>query len=189
MKTDCSYCRMRALRLGCPAVPRPGPISHLHRETIKMKTRTVFLALAFCLFTAALSFASDPSIGTWKLNEAKSKIPAGAGKNVTVVYTADGDNLKAVLDGVDGSGKPTHSEWVGKFDGKDYPVTGAPNVDARSIKMVDEHHYKIANLKDGKVTQTGTLVIAPDGKSRVLKTSGTDAAGKKTSATFVYDKE
>ena len=154
-----------------------------------MKTRTVFLALAFCLCAAAASFAANPNVGTWKLNEAKSKIPAGVSKNTTVTYTADGDNLKAVLDGVDGKGNPTHSEWVGKFDGKDYPVTGDPHVDARSITRVSENHYKFANKKEGKVVASGTLVLAPDGKSRTLTTTGTNAEGKKVSATFLYDKE
>ncbi len=121
--------------------------------------------------------------------KAKSKIPAGVSKNTTVTYTADGDNLKAVLDGVDGKGNPTHSEWTGKFDGKDYPVTGDPNVDSRSITKVDEHHYKVASKKDGKVVQSGNIVLAPDDKSRTLTISGTNAAGKKTSATYIYDKQ
>ncbi len=154
-----------------------------------MKTRTTLLALAFCLSVVAVSFADNPNIGTWKLNESKSKIPAGASKNTTVTYTADGDNLKAVLEGVDGKGNPTHSEWVGKFDGKDYPSTGDSRIDSRSITKVDDHHYKIANKKDGKVVTTGTLVLAPDGKSRTLTTTGTNAEGKKASATFVYDKQ
>jgi hypothetical protein len=154
-----------------------------------MKTRTMLLALAFCLSVVAVSFADNPNVGTWKLNDAKSKIPAGVSKNTTVTYTADGDNLKAVLDGVDGKGNPTHSEWTGKFDGKDYPVTGDPNVDSRSITKVDEHHYKVASKKDGKVVQSGNIVLAPDGKSRTLTISGTNAAGKKTSATYVYDKQ
>jgi len=154
-----------------------------------MKTRTMFLALAFCLSVVAMSFADNPNVGTWKLNESRSKIPAGVSKNTTVSYTADGDNLKAVLDGVDGKGNPTHSEWIGKFDGKDYPVTGDPNVDSRSITKVDEHHYKVASKKDGKVLQSGNIVLAPDGKSRTLTTSGTNAAGKKMSATYIYDKQ
>jgi hypothetical protein len=154
-----------------------------------MKTRTMLLALAFCLSAVALSFADNPNLGTWKLNDAKSKIPAGVSKNTTVTYTADGDNMKAVLDGVDGKGNPTHSEWTGKFDGKDYPVTGDPRVDSRAITKVNDHHYKVASKKDGKVVQTGTVAIAPDGKSRTLVVSGTDAAGKKASATFVYDKQ
>ena len=166
-----------------------APNKLLHRKTTKMKTRTMFLALAFCLSAIAVSFADNPNIGTWKLNESKSKIPAGVSKNTTVTYTADGDSLKAVLDGVDGKGNPTHSEWTGKFDGKDYPVTGDPNVDSRSITKVDEHHYKVASKKDGKVVQSGNIVLAPDDKSRTLTISGTNAAGKKTSATYIYDKQ
>jgi hypothetical protein len=154
-----------------------------------MKTRTMFLALAFCLSVVAISFATDLNTGTWKLNESKSKIPAGVSKNTTVAYSADGDNMKAVLDGLDGKGNPTHSEWTGKFDGKDYPVTGDPTVDARSITKVDDHHYKVVSKKDGKTTLTGNIAIAPDGKSRTLTTSGANAAGKKSSATFVYDRE
>ena len=60
------------------------------------------------------------------------KFAPGAVKNLTVVYTAVGDNYKCVVDGVDGAGKPSHNEWTGKFDGKDYPVTGDPTADARS---------------------------------------------------------
>ena len=89
-----------------------------------MKNRKIAVTLALCFFALALSAAENPNIGTWKLNEAKSKIPAGVGKNTTVVYSAAGDMFKVTTDGVDGSGKPAHSEWTGKFDGKPYPVTG-----------------------------------------------------------------
>ena len=70
-------------------------------------------------------------MGTWKLNEAKSKIAPGAPKNSTVVYEAAGDNVKVTIDGTDGEGEPLHSAWTGKFDGNDYPVTGGPSVDMR----------------------------------------------------------
>ena len=149
----------------------------------------MFLALAFCLAVVAVSFAEDANVGTWKLNESKSKIPAGVTKNSTVTYTADGDNMKGVIEGVDGKGNAIHSEWVGKFDGKDYPVTGDPSVDARSIQKVDDHHYKVANKKGGKTTLSGTATISADGKTRTLHTSGTTADGKKVSGTSVYDKQ
>jgi len=157
-----------------------------------MKMRTIIVALAFCVAACAASFASDASdanVGTWKLNEAKSKIPAGMSKNISVVYTAEGDSYKAVVDGVDGSGKPTHNEWTGKFDGKDYPVTGDPTADTRAIKKVDDSHYELTNKKDGKATTTGTITFSADGKTRTLVTHGTDAKGKKVSATSVFDKQ
>ena len=149
----------------------------------------MFLIAAFCVCVAAACFADDANVGSWKLNEAKSKIPAGAAKNTTVVYTAAGDSYKCVVDGTDASGKPSHNEWTGKFDGKDYAVTGDSNADMRSVQKVDAHHYKIANKKGGKTTLTGTVVVSADGKTRTLTTSATDASGKKVTATAVYDKQ
>ena len=152
-----------------------------------MKTRTMLLTLLFCLSVAAVSFAADANVGTWKLNEAKSKIAAGSPKNITVVYTAAGDSYKCVVDGVDGGGKPTHNEWTGKFDGKDYPVIGDPNSDTRAIQKVDDHHYNLNNKKGGKTTVDGTIVV--EGKTRTLTLHRTDASGKKSTSTAVYDKQ
>jgi len=154
-----------------------------------MKARTIILTLALCFIAGAVGFASDVNMGTWKLNEAKSKIAPGASKNSTVVYEAAGDNVKATLDGTDGKGKPTHSEWTGKFDGKDYPVTGDTNSDMRSLKKIDDRTLELTVKKDGKVTLTGRIVVSADGKSRTVSTSGTDAKGKKVKNTAVYDKQ
>lgn len=153
-----------------------------------MRTRTIVSVAAFCMIAVA-AFAADPNVGSWKLNDAKSKFPAGAAKNQTVVYTADGDSYKCVVDGVDGSGKPAHNEWTGKFDGKDYPVTGDPTADSRSIKMVSAGHYSLTNKKDGKTVVTGTIVFSADQKTRTLTTHTTDAAGKKVTTVAVYDRE
>ncbi len=154
-----------------------------------MKTKTIGLTVALCFIAVAVGFASDVHIGTWKLNEAKSKLAPGALKNNTVTYEIMGDKVKATLDGTDGAGKPTHNEWTGKFDGKDYPVTGDPLSDSRSYKKVDDHTLDVTVKKDGKITITGRIVISADGKSRTLTTSSTDAAGKKTKSIAEYDKQ
>jgi len=150
-----------------------------------------------CLLTFAVLFAAasaclaadDASMGTWKLNEAKSKFSPGAPKNTTVVYEAAGDSVKVTVDGVGADGKPSHNEWTGKFDGKDYPVTGDSSVDTRSYKRVDAHTLKLSNKKGDKVTMSGTAAVSADGKTRTVTISGTDASGKKVSATAVYDKQ
>jgi hypothetical protein len=59
-----------------------------------MKTRTILFTLLLCFVVAAVCFADDPHMGTWKLNEAKSKIGPGAPKITTVVYEAAGDSIK-----------------------------------------------------------------------------------------------
>ena len=154
-----------------------------------MKARTALLTLALCFAVAAPCFAQNSQMGTWKINEGKSQLPAGFMKNTNVVYEAAGDKVKASTDGFDKDGKPFHTEWTGKFDGKDYPLTGDPTSDARSYKMIDEHTLAIANKKGGKVTTSGRIVVAPDGKSRTLSVTGTDSAGKKVSSVAVYDKQ
>ncbi len=155
-----------------------------------MKTRTIALTIVTCFVGLTLCFAENPMMGTWKLNEAKSKFSPGASKSMTVVYEADGDNMKCTIDGVDGKGKPFHNEWVGKFDGKDYPVTGdTATGDTRSAKKINDHTVAIGLKKDGKVVATGRIVIAADGKTRTVTLSGTDAMGKKTHSSAVYDKQ
>ena len=153
-----------------------------------MKTRTALLTFLSLFVGLTMCFAANPNLGTWKLNEAKSKIPAGVSKNVTVKYEAAGDSIKATVDGVDGQGKPTHNEWTGKFDGKDYPVTGDPTSDTRSIKQIDDHHLELTVKKGGKVTITGKVVVAADGKSRTLTSSGLDSMGMKIETMSFYDK-
>src|SRR5215468_5796911 len=103
-----------------------------------MKTRTALMAVLVCLVCATLTFAQSPQMGTWKLNEAKSKIPAGTPKNTTVVYEAAGDNVKVSTDGTGRDGKPAHTEWTGKFDGKDYPLTGDSSADSRAYTKVND---------------------------------------------------
>jgi hypothetical protein len=154
-----------------------------------MKTRTILLTLAVCVFAVAVSFAANPNMGTWKLNEAKSKLPATAVKNNTVVYEAAGDSIKVTVDGTDAEGKPTHNEWTGKFDGKDYPLTGDPSADTRSYKVVNDHTTDLTNKKGGKTTLSGRIVVSTDGKSRSITVSGTDSKGVKVKYTAVYDKQ
>jgi len=154
-----------------------------------MKAKAIVLTLALCFVAVASGYAADAFTGTWKLNESKSKLSPGSPKNNTVVYETAGDNVKITVDGTDPTGNPTHNEWTGKFDGKDYPVSGDPNADTRSYKMVDDHTLTTSNKKNGKTTSTARIVVSVDGKSRTVTASGTDPSGKKYHGTAVYDKQ
>jgi hypothetical protein len=154
-----------------------------------MSTRAIVLTALLGLFATSACLAADANMGTWKLNEAKSTIPAGAPKNNTVIYTAAGADVKVTVDGVSADGKATHNEWTGKFDGKDYPLTGDPTANTRSYKKMGENGLELTNKKDGKTVTVGHITISADGKVRTLKVNGTDADGKKFSYTAVYDKQ
>ena len=154
-----------------------------------MKIKVILLTLAVFFVGVVVCSADDPQMGTWKLNEAKSKLAAGMPKNNTIVFEAAGDSVKVTIDGTDSAGNPAHNEWTGKLDGKDYPVTGDPNSDARSYKQIDDHTLAFTLKKGGKVTITGRAVVSADGKTRTATASGTDPQGKKYKSTAVYDKQ
>jgi len=153
-----------------------------------INTRIAAVAVALSFTAATACFAANPQMGTWKLNEAKSKLVPGMGKNTTVTYTEQKDKIKITVDGVDKDGKPTHSVWVGKFDGKAYPVKGNLPYNSVAYKVVNDRTNDITVMKDGKIGWRGRITVAPDGKSRTVTINGTDAQGKKFSGKAVYDK-
>ena len=154
-----------------------------------MKTRTILASLAVFLAGVGLCFAADPNMGTWKLNDAKSKFSPGATKNNTVVYAPAGDMVKVTADGVDKDGKAEHNEWTGKFDGKDYPVVGGAGYDSRAYTKVDDHTMSMTIKNAGKVVATGKIVVSADGKSRTVTTVGSDPKMTAMNNTGVYDKQ
>ena len=154
-----------------------------------MKIKTNLFALLILSAAASLCFAAtdDAFMGTWKLNESKSKIPEGAPKNSTVVYAQSGDEVTITVDGMD-AGKAVHHVWTGKLDGKEYAAKGSDMHNARAYTKVDAHTLTYTVMKDGKKIGHGKVVIAADGKSR--KVTETDMLdGKELKSVAVYDKE
>ena len=155
-----------------------------------MKTRTTLIALLISAVAATLCLAADDAfMGTWKLNEAKSKFSAGATKNTKVVYAQSGDELTITVDGVDPSGKAVHHVWTGKMDGKDYAAKGSDMHNTRAYTKVDAHTVTYTVKKDGKDVGSGKVVVSADGKSRTVTETDKGDDGKDVSMTAVYDKQ
>jgi hypothetical protein len=142
------------------------------------------------MWSLAGSAQADPSLGTWTLNLAKSKYsPGPPPQSLTITHEAAGDGVKVTAKGVDAEGKPISSEFTLKYDGKDYPVSGIPAWDAMSVKRVDAYTVDFTRKKAGKVVQTGTDVVAKDGKTRTITTTGTNAKGEKINNVAVFEKQ
>src|SRR5438132_10942508 len=151
-----------------------------------IKTRIAVMAAVLSLAMTVVSLAANPQMGTWKLNEPKSKLVPVMGKNTTVTYVEHNDKIRITVDGVDKNGKPTHSVWVGKFDGKAYPVKGNLSYNSVAYKMIDERTNDITTWKDGKMAWNGRIAVSADGRSRTVTINGTDSDGKKFKAKAVY---
>jgi len=156
-------------------------------EAMNMKFSAVFWGV---FLAAGVLFAAEPYMGTWKLNEKKSSIKAGTTKNTTVTYSSTMmGKVKVTTEGTDGAGKPSQTSWTGRFDGKDYALSGDPGTDTRSYAKVNDRTLQLTGKKGGKVVNTARVVVSADGKNRTVTVNGTNAKGKKFTNTLVYDKE
>ena len=86
-------------------------------------------------------------------------------------------------------GTPINSSYTAKYDGKEYPVTGAP-WDTISVKQTDANTLTTELKKTGTKFHTkGRTVVSKDGKTMTVTGKGTDADGKPLTTTIVYDKQ
>jgi hypothetical protein len=152
------------------------------------------LALATLVITSATAaFGADDSLGTWKLNTAKSKYSPGPlpVKSVTSVREAAGDGVKVTNTGERADGSAINATYTAKFDGSPATVSGqgAP-YDTVSLKQVHakKFTYEAKNTAN-KYHVHGEIEISHDGKTMTFKSKGTDAEGKPISVELVYEKQ
>ena len=148
------------------------------------------LGLSFFLTGAAFA-QSDPQVGVWKLNVAKSKYsPGPAPKSATSRIEAAGAGSKVIVDQVMADGTMRHWEVTATYDGKDYPVAGN-NPDADMLARTRTHATTLQTIskKGGKVTTTQMSVVSSDGKTRTVTTTGVSGSGQPVHNIAVYEKQ
>ena len=155
--------------------------------------RNVLLKVIICLaITSIAMFGADNSIGTWKRNIEKSKSTPPAANpitSLTIVNEAVDGGVKVTATGQLKDGTPINGGGTIKYDGKEYPVTGAP-WDTMSMKQVNANTFTSESKKtDGKYHMTGRMVISKDGKTMISTAKGTNADGKPSSGKAVYEKQ
>jgi len=151
---------------------------------------SVMVGLSLVLTGSGFAQAADHTLGTWKLNLAKSTYsPGPAPRSNTAVYEAWEGGIKGTRDGVDAGGKSTRSEFAARFDGKDYPYKGSAAWETISLKRVDDFTYEATLRGKGKAMMMSRSVISKDGKTRTLTQTGTDAKGRPVSNVAVSDRQ
>lgn len=157
-----------------------------------MKSKTLMSISAVVVWFAAASFmyAADASLGTWKLNVAKSKFtPGPAPKSATVTYEAVGDAVKRTGEQIAADGKKSSLAYTAKFDGKYYPATGSDLYDELALKKIDEYNAEATMRKGGRVALTAKRSVSKDGKVMTIIITGTNPKGEKVNNVSVYDKQ
>ena len=145
------------------------------------------------LFVAVLGlfgslWAANPFIGTWKINMAESS-PIPPHESGIIKIEAQDNGLKVVSDEVGADGKATRTEYAAKYDSKDYPVTGNPNVDTVAITRIDANTVEAVWKKGGIAVGRNRGVVSKDGKTMTVTTKGKNAQGQEVTNTLVLNKE
>ncbi|MEO5861629.1 MAG: hypothetical protein ABIW48_05970 [Burkholderiales bacterium] len=158
-------------------------------ENRLLKSLRLPAAILFMGFALSAQ-AADPTVGTWKLNVAKSTYsPGPAPKSMTLKIEAAGEGEKLKAEGVRGDDTPIQVEYTAQYDGKDHPISGSPMADTVSLKRLDANTTERTDKKGGKVTQTLTRKLSSDGKTVTVTVKGTDAEGRPINNVAVYEKQ
>ena len=111
---------------------------------------------------------SDPVVGTWRLNVARSRyVPGPAPRSETRTYEADGDAIKATIRRVLADGRAEVVTYTANFDNP-APVTGSPQMDRILMQRIDAYTAESVLSHAGRVFAVARRIIAPDGRTMTI---------------------
>ena len=158
-----------------------------------MQPRSITTALLLLVgigLAAPSAQSTDPRVGTWRVNVAKSKYnPGPPPKSHTLKVEASGQGEKIASEMVMADGTRIAQQYTASFDGKDYPLTGSPIADMVMLKRVDAHTTERVDKKGGKTMQTIRRVVSKDGKTMTATIKGTNAQGQTVNNVVVFEKQ
>jgi hypothetical protein len=146
-----------------------------------MRTILSKALLAFAI-TTVTAFGADNTLGTWKLNVAKSTYtPAPMPfKSVTVTREASDGGVKQTVTGERPDGTAVNANYTAKYDGKEVQVTGNSPYDTIAIKQVNANTLTEERKKTGGTYKaTSRIVVSNAGKTLTATAKGTNADGKR----------
>jgi hypothetical protein len=163
-----------------------------------MNRRTVVIAttlLGFAIIAPQVAFAqqSNPWMGTWNANLAKSTFSPGPPlRSLILTFQPEGQGHRLTIENINAQGNPAKVVVIRQNDngdGKPYPVTGAAAFDAEAFRTVNDSTAWIIRTKAGKIVTTIVSVMSADGKTFNDTITGVNANGQPFYNFVVYDKQ
>jgi len=156
------------------------------RKAIFIIAAGIILALAL----ETMAIEGNLFFGTWRLNTAKCK--ASDPRMLPMLQTITSESTKNGLirvmsDIVDADGKENHTFWQGKYDGKDYPISGWPIWTTCAFTRIEPDTFVVVNKSHGQEISRFRYIVSEDGK-RVDCTGQYYTKGRELTSFLVYDK-
>jgi hypothetical protein len=156
------------------------------------------LVKASLLFLAIpLLAATDPFVGTWKLDTGKTKVPPGAPSFLmaTIKIEESATGLKSTAFGADGQGIASSITFDCSLDSKPCPVTtatqlrGESAIDTITLHRIDPRTIDATGTLSGKQVYSDRRVVAADGSTLTVTRKGNNSAGKAYQSTIVLTRQ
>lgn len=171
------------------------------------RSATVLVPVFVCsvlLHAQSTPSASDPILGSWKENVAKSTYspgppPPASGIQVRQYRADDEGSIRYVLVSANPPGNSTFQASVFKVDGRQYPVyntpaaftlltTGKPTNVTRSYRRIDQYTVEFITYTGGVAGLPTLRVISQDGKTYTDTTAGKNQQGQAIHNVVVFDR-
>lgn len=157
--------------------------------------RRIMMLFLAVFVLAGMVWAQDPSLGKWKLNLAKSKVPPTETANVKEtaieMRALDANTYESISTTTQKDGKVVVEKWTVPISGgiQKYQQGGPDKGISIVAAKIDPYHIINVYLQDGKQVFLMQMNISPDGKifSGSAKVPLPD--GKSFEYLVVYDKQ
>jgi hypothetical protein len=145
------------------------------------------------LFANVLIAAENPFIGTWKMRPDLSTFVRGQEmKEMTVSFTAEGDNIRHVASGTYVNGQPLDEGGpqgsILPWDGKPHVVHEAPTV-LVSCTPVKDRASEARMTLDGKLARRVVTTVSANGQTLTENRDNYDPQGKKSKTVVVFERQ
>jgi hypothetical protein len=157
-----------------------------------MKKIMPFLAVFGLVSTM---WAADPTLGTWKLNFAKSKIPASEAANlketVLVFREMDGNVMEGIQTQTLKDGKTNTMKWTTPMNGgiQTYQEGGPANgISSVAVKIDSSTIYNVY-LLNGKQVGLAHVAFGKNFKTFTMTGKSADAQGKPFDYLAFFEKQ
>jgi hypothetical protein len=150
-----------------------------------MRKRIAATTIAACVLAllslSAYAASSRSAVGNWKLDLTKSSYGKMTPPKLELLtVTVDEPNqLQWKLTGALADGKTYFSSYNGAVDGKEHALVSNENLATIAYTRTASGGVSwVAKDKSGKVIETGTTQLSPDGSTLTLKGTVVDSNGK-----------
>jgi hypothetical protein len=149
-----------------------------------------FRKLLVLLLGTSAVWAADASIGTWKLDVAKSTFKPGPPPVAeTRIYKAQPNGVKTTVTTTWADRLSTTVEYPANYDGKDYPVSGSRDVDAVVLTRMDDFTSEATLKHAGKEIGVARRIVSRDGKIMTISYKGINTRGDQVDNIAIYNKQ